>query len=302
MVIETENITKYYGQKLGCKDISISVRKGEIFGFLGPNGAGKSTFIKIMTGLLFATSGTATILGKPLNDISVRKRIGFLPENFKYGEWMTGEDLLSFHASLYKLDKKNVKDRMKEVLSLVKLTGHEKYKLGTYSKGMQQRLGLASALLPDPDLLFLDEPTSALDPIGRKEVRDIMTDLKSRGKTILLNSHLLSEVEMVCDSVVIINKGTVVVQGDMQELLKGEEVLHIHAEDLSNEVIEMLKKIDSKMVSENGRISLKINSREDVHNAASIIINGRGKLYGLKTQGTNLESKFISLIEGGDGK
>ncbi|MCX7985292.1 MAG: ABC transporter ATP-binding protein, partial [Bacteroidetes bacterium] len=184
MVIETENITKYYGQKLGCKDISISVREGEIFGFLGPNGAGKSTFIKIMTGLLFATSGKAAILGKPLNDVSIRQRIGFLPENFKYGEWMTGEDLLSFHASLYKLDKRKVKERIKEVLSLVKLTGHEKYKLGTYSKGMQQRLGLAGALLPDPDLLFLDEPTSALDPIGRKEVRDIMTDLKSRGKTI----------------------------------------------------------------------------------------------------------------------
>jgi ABC-2 type transport system ATP-binding protein len=302
MVIETESITKYYGQKLGCKDISISVREGEIFGFLGPNGAGKSTFIKIMTGLLFATSGTAKILGKPLNDISVRKRIGFLPENFKYNEWMTGEDLLSFHASLYKLDKSIVKGRIKEVLSLVKLTGHEKYRLGTYSKGMQQRLGLASALLPDPDLLFLDEPTSALDPIGRKEVRDIMTDLKSRRKTILLNSHLLSEVEMVCDSVVIINKGSVVIQGDMKELLKGEEILHIYAEEISKDVVETLKKIDSNMVFENSRISMKISSKDDIHKAASIIVNGGGKLYELKTQGTNLESKFISLIEGGDRK
>ncbi|KNY25243.1 ABC transporter ATP-binding protein [Pseudobacteroides cellulosolvens] len=302
MVIETNNITKFYGKKLGCKDISISVKEGEIFGFLGPNGAGKSTFIKIMTGLLFPTSGTAMILGKPLNDISVRRRIGFLPENFKYGEWMTGEDLLSFHASLYKLDKNFVKERIREVLSLVKLTGHEKYKLGTYSKGMQQRLGLASALLPDPDLLFLDEPTSALDPIGRKEVRDIMTELKRRGKTILLNSHLLSEVEMVCDSLVIINKGSVVIQGDMQELLKGEEILHIHAEDISGEILNMLKKIDEKLVFENNRISMKVNSKDDVQKTAAIIVNGGGKLYELKTQGTNLESKFISLIEGGDKK
>jgi ABC-2 type transport system ATP-binding protein len=302
MVIETDKVTKYYGQKLGCKDISISVKEGEVFGFLGPNGAGKSTFIKIMTGLLFATSGTAKILGKPLNDISVRKRIGFLPENFKYNEWMTGEDLLSFHASLYKLDKSIVKGRIKEVLSLVKLTGHEKYRLGTYSKGMQQRLGLASALLPDPDLLFLDEPTSALDPIGRKEVRDIMTELKSRGKTILLNSHLLSEVEMVCDSVVIINKGSVVIQGDMKELLKGEEILHIYAEEISKDVVETLKKLDSNMIFENSRISMKISSKDDIHKAASIIVNGGGKLYELKTQGVNLESKFISLIEGGDHK
>jgi len=302
MVIETNNITKFYGKKLGCKDISILVREGEIFGFLGPNGAGKSTFIKIMTGLLFATSGTARILGKPLNDISVRKRIGFLPENFKYGEWMTGEDLLSFHASLYKLDKSTVKERIKEVLSLVKLTGHEKYKLGTYSKGMQQRLGLASALLPDPDLLFLDEPTSALDPIGRKDVRDIMTELRRRGKTILLNSHLLSEVEMVCDSVVVINKGSVVIQGNMEELLKGEEILHICAENISDEVINTLKKIDENLIFENNKLSLKVNNKDDVHRAASIIVNGGGKLYELKTQGTNLESKFISLIEGGDNK
>ncbi|MDP4181615.1 MAG: ABC transporter ATP-binding protein, partial [Bacillota bacterium] len=223
MVIETDKITKFYGEKLGCKDISISVKESEIFGFLGPNGAGKSTFIKIMTGLLFPSSGTARILGKPLNDVTVRQKIGYLPENFKYQDWMTGEDLLSFHASLYKLDKKVSKGRIQEVLSMVKLKGHEKYRLGTYSKGMQQRLGLASALLPDPELLFLDEPTSALDPIGRKEVRDIMSDLKSRGKTILLNSHLLSEVEMVCDSVVIINRGAVVVQGNMSDLLKGEE-------------------------------------------------------------------------------
>lgn len=167
---------------------------------------------------------------------------------------------------------------------------------------MQQRLGLASALLPDPDLLFLDEPTSALDPIGRKDVRDIMTELKRRGKTILLNSHLLSEVEMVCDSVAIINKGSVVIQGNMEELLKGQEKLYIHAEDINEEIINTLKKIDENLVFENNRLSMKVNGKDDVHRAASIIVNGGGKLYELKTQGTNLESKFISLIEGGDKK
>lgn len=302
MVIETENLTKNYGNKRGCQNISISVNNGEIFGFLGPNGAGKSTFIKMMTGLLFPTSGSAAILGKPLGDVSVRKKIGYLPENFKYQDWMTGEDLLSFHSSLFKMEKKNVKKRIQEVLSLVKLTGNEKYKIGTYSKGMQQRLGLASALLTDPELLFLDEPTSALDPIGRKEVRDIMLDLKRRGKTVLLNSHLLSEVEMVCDSAAIINKGSVIAQGSMSDMLQGEQVIDIHAENLSDELIRELRNISPNLELMNNRIKMSVKTKEDVHKIASIIIQMGGKLYELIPHGQNLESKFISLIEGGEFK
>jgi len=206
LVIETINLSKIYENDKGCRDINIAVPKGEIYGFLGPNGAGKSTFIKTIVGLLFPTSGTARILGRPIGDIEAKKKIGYLPELFKYQEWMTGLDLLSFHSALYKLDKKAAAIKIEEVLEIVNLKGAEKSKIGTYSKGMQQRIGIASALLCDPELLFLDEPTSALDPIGRKEVRDIMVELKNRGKTVFLNSHLLSEVEMVCDSAAIISK------------------------------------------------------------------------------------------------
>lgn len=302
MVIETENLTKYYGTKIGCRDITISVGKGEIFGFLGPNGAGKSTFIKMLVGLLFPTSGRAFVLGKPLGDVEVRKKIGYLPENFKYQDWMTGLDLLSFHASLYKLDKKSAAAKMEEVLDIVKLKGHESYRIGTYSKGMQQRIGLACALLPDPELLFLDEPTSALDPVGRKEVREIMTGLRSRGKTVLLNSHLLSEVEAVCDSAAIIKKGSVIKYGKMDELLESKLVLEIHAEDVNNEVLDKLRDFDSDLTCSNNRIQLEIKDRIAIHHIASIIVNGGGKLFELSPKKVTLENVFINLVEGGDQK
>lgn len=300
MVIETENLTKYYGNKIGCKDITISVGEGEIFGFLGPNGAGKSTFIKMLVGLLFPTSGSAYVLGKPVGDVDVRKKIGYLPENFKYQDWMTGEDLLSFHASLYKLDKKKAASKMDEVLDIVKLKGHERFRIGTYSKGMQQRIGLACALLSDPELLFLDEPTSALDPVGRKEVRDIMNRLRATGKTVLLNSHLLSEVEAVCDSVAIINKGSVVKYGKLDDILESKFILEIHAEDLNSEVLSKLRDFDSRLSYSNNRISMDIRDRTDINDIASIILNGGGKLFELSPKRVSLENVFINLIEGGD--
>ncbi|WP_238886141.1 ABC transporter ATP-binding protein [Clostridium sp. YIM B02551] len=302
MVIETENLTKNYGDKIGCKDITVSVDQGEIFGFLGPNGAGKSTFIKMLVGLLFPTSGKAFVLGKPLGDIEVRKKIGYLPENFKYQYWMTGKDLLSFHASLYKLDKKNAELRMEEVLELVKLKGHEKYRVGTYSKGMQQRIGLACALLSDPDLLFLDEPTSALDPVGRKEVREIMTSLKSSGKTVLLNSHLLSEVETVCDSAAIIKKGSIIKYGKMDNILQSKLILEIHAEALNSEVLNALRDLDGGLNYSNNRIQMEIEDKTAIPHIASIIINGGGNLFELSPKKGSLEDVFISLIEGGEKK
>lgn len=300
MVIETEKLTKFYGEKIGCKEVTISVREGEIFGFLGPNGAGKSTFIKMMVGLLFPTSGTATILQKPLGDIEARKKIGYLPENFKYHDWMTGVDLLSFHASLYKLDRSVIKQRSEQVLKLVKLKGNEKYKIGTYSKGMQQRIGIACALLPDPDLLFLDEPTSALDPIGRKEVREIMLELKGRGKTVLLNSHLLSEVEMVCDSAAIINKGSIIEQGSLNHILKEKTILTVRAENMNMDIISKLKAFDPELEYKNDSVSMKINKKDDVHIVASIIIENGGRLYELTPRRESLENLFINLIEGGE--
>ncbi|RMD03152.1 ABC transporter ATP-binding protein [Clostridium autoethanogenum] len=300
MVIETENLSKIYENNKGCRNINISVAKGEIYGFLGPNGAGKSTFIKTLVGLLFPTSGNARILGKPIRDLETRKRIGYLPELFKYQEWMTGLDLLSFHSSLYKLDKKTSSIKIEEVLEIVNLKGAEKSKIGTYSKGMQQRIGIASALLCDPELLFLDEPTSALDPIGRKEVRDIMLKLKGMGKTVFLNSHLLSEVEMICDSAAIISKGSIVKQGKINDLLEGNTVLDIHVENINNEILNKLEKIDENMTFDGKNIKMHVKENYEIHEAASLIISGGGKLYGLTPHRNSLEDIFIKLIEGGE--
>jgi ABC-2 type transport system ATP-binding protein len=300
LVIETINLSKIYENNKGCKDINIAVPKGEIYGFLGPNGAGKSTFIKTIVGLLFPTSGTAQILGRPIGDIEAKKKIGYLPELFKYQEWMTGQDLLSFHSSLYKLDKKAAAIKIEEVLEIVNLKGAEKSKIGTYSKGMQQRIGIASALLCDPELLFLDEPTSALDPIGRKEVRDIMVDLKNRGKTVFLNSHLLSEVEMVCDSAAIISKGTIIKQGKMTELLAGNTVLDIHAEDINNEILNKLEKIDENITFDGKNLKMQVKENFEIHEVASLIISGGGKLYGLTPHRNSLEELFIKLVERGE--
>ncbi|KPU42502.1 putative ABC transporter ATP-binding protein YxlF [Oxobacter pfennigii] len=299
MVIQTQELTKYYGDKIGCNKISIEVAEGEAFGLLGPNGAGKSTFIKILTGLLFPTSGKAFVLNKPIGNVEARKKIGYLPENFKYQEWMTGVDLLSFHASLYKLAKKTIPAKLDEVLDIVNLKGHEKYRIGTYSKGMQQRAGIACALLCDPDLLFLDEPTSALDPIGRKEVRDIIIKLKDMGKTVFLNSHLLSEVEMVCDSAAIINKGNVVSFGKIQDILKSKITLKINAK-INDVILEKLSVFGSNLIHRNDTIEISIENNDDIPDIAAVIINNGGKLYELTPSRQSLENAFLSAINGGD--
>ncbi|MZP30348.1 ATP-binding cassette domain-containing protein [Heliobacterium undosum] len=216
--IETIGLTKTYQGRGGCRDISLAVPRGSIFGLLGPNGAGKSTLVKMLVGLLKPTAGEAYLLGRPVEEVAVRKRIGFLPEAFRYHDWLSGEELLRFHASLYGLSAQETSARLPVVLEMVGLGEQGRKRVGEYSKGMQQRIGLACALLPDPELIFLDEPTSALDPIGRKEVRDLLVQLRAQGKTVFLNSHLLSELETVCDRIAIIKQGRLLFQGDWREL------------------------------------------------------------------------------------
>ena len=216
--IETHRLTKTYQGQGGCRDISLAVPQAAVFGLLGPNGAGKSTLVKMLVGLLQPTSGEANILGKSIKDVSSRQRVGFLPENFRYHDWLTGEDLLRFHASLFKLPAPETAQRIAEVLQMVGLSEHRHKRVGNYSKGMQQRIGLGCALLPDPELIFLDEPTSALDPIGRKVVRDLIEALQQQGKTVFINSHLLSELESICDHIAIIKEGNLLFQGNWREL------------------------------------------------------------------------------------
>jgi ABC-type multidrug transport system, ATPase component len=299
-VVETYALTKIYGNKIGCRDVSVTCRKGEIFGFLGPNGAGKSTFVKMLTGLLFPTSGEAYILGKPAGDVHARKKIGYLPENFKFQEWMTGEDLLSFHASLYRMDKKESRRRMEEVLELAGLMGNERYRIGTYSKGMQQRIGIASSLISDPEVLFLDEPTSALDPVGRKEVRDIMTQLRDCGKTIFLNSHLLGEVETVCDSIAIIKKGRILKQGGMDDILEGKTRLHIKTVNMTPGVLARLKEIDTELLCSGQNVEMSIKGKDEIPAIARLLVENGCGIYELIPCRESLESLFINMVKGED--
>ncbi|QGG49011.1 ABC transporter ATP-binding protein [Heliorestis convoluta] len=253
LAIETKKLTKTYGGKGGCQDITLTVPTRSIFGFLGPNGAGKSTLVKMLVGLLHPESGQAKLFGRPIEEEKTRERIGFLPENFRYHDWLTGEELLYHHGALFGLNQKAIEGAIPRVLRQVGLTNREKEKVGKYSKGMQQRIGLACALLPNPELLFLDEPTSALDPIGRKEVRDLLVTLRDEGKTIFLNSHLLSELETVCDGIAIIKKGRLVFQGDWRELAgKGYRVKVVTGE-LEQEQWAQLHSLPYEMLAQQRR-------------------------------------------------
>ena len=208
-VITTQNLRKEFGSKVAVTDLTIEVQAGEIFGFLGPNGAGKTTSVKMLLSLTHPTSGTATLLGQPLGDRLSRARIGYLPEHFRFHEWLTAAEFLDLHGNLYGMTKSERDEAVPRLLALVGLGDRANTKLSAFSKGMLQRIGLAQALINDPDLEFLDEPTSGLDPLGRRLVRDIIKGLRERGTAVFLNSHLLSEVEKTCDRGAFIREGRI---------------------------------------------------------------------------------------------
>ncbi|MCT4618388.1 MAG: ABC transporter ATP-binding protein [Marinisporobacter sp.] len=298
MVIKTDHLTKQFKGNGGFVDISLSVKEGEVFSFLGKNGAGKSTFVRTLLGILHPESGKGEILGKPIGDIGTRKNIGYLPELFQYHNWLTGYELLWNHGLLYKMNKKDIKNRIEEVLIMVGLKGHEHKKIKEYSKGMKQRIGLGSAILPNPKILFLDEPTSALDPIGRKDVRDIILKLKNQGKTIFLNTHLLSEVELVSDRVAIIDRGRMKKVGTMEELLHSPVQLLVG--NLNEKIIHELKKMDQNIKKIGNEIEMHVKDDEVLPQIAKFIVENNGLLYNMKKKENLLEELFIQTVGEGE--
>lgn len=216
--IETRELRKEFGRTVALAGLTMTVRRGEVFGFLGPNGAGKTTAVKLLLGLTRPSAGCGHVLGEPLGDVATRRRVGYLPELFRYQGWMTAREVLALHCELARLPRSSWPKEIAEALELVGLADRADDRSETYSKGMQQRLGLGVALLGRPELVVLDEPTSALDPIGRQDVRRIIRSLRDRGTTVFLNSHLLTEVERVCDRVAIVDRGGVVAEVSMAEL------------------------------------------------------------------------------------
>jgi ABC-2 type transport system ATP-binding protein len=226
-IVEIENLRVEYrspaigqGMKIAVDGLNLSVHKGEVFGFLGPNGAGKTTTMNVLLGFVGATSGTAHLFGVDVREPIARQRIGYLPELTYYYKFLTAEELLRFYARIFGISRSDADKRIDDLLKLVELESVRKRPIKTYSKGMQQRVGLAQALINDPDLLILDEPTSGLDPIGRMKVREIIQRLKNAGKTVFFSSHELGEVETVCDRVAILHQGRLKVEGRVNDLMQ----------------------------------------------------------------------------------
>ena len=220
--IETFELRKVFNEtKVAVEGLTLQVKRGEVFGYLGPNGAGKTTSVKMLLGLVRPTAGSAFLLGEPIGHVEARARVGFLPEHFRFHEWLRADEFLDLHGQLYGMSKSDRAERIPKLIDLVDLSDAATRRLSTFSKGMIQRIGLAMALLPRPELVFLDEPTSGLDPFGRLLVRDVIRAARAEGTTIFLNSHLLSEVEVTCDRVAFIRHGRVVKAGTMAELSAG---------------------------------------------------------------------------------
>src|SRR2546425_8258122 len=238
--IEVEGLRKVYHHIVAVDDVSFVMYRGEAFGFLGPNGAGKSTVVKILTGLVAPTKGTVRILGQPVSNLEMRRRIGYLPELPNFHRWLRAREFLEFHGRLYGMRGMALEKRCREVLELVGLAGRDKQKLGTFSKGMMQRIGLAQAILNRPDLVLLDELVSGLDPVGQRDMRDLLRGLKSEGMSIFLNSHQLADVEALCDRVAIINEGHILKVGAPQSLFDEPLVLELRVSPINQELLHRL--------------------------------------------------------------
>lgn len=299
--IETKHLRKVFNEhKVAVADLSLKVERGEVFGFLGPNGAGKTTSVKMLLGLIAPTSGEGSLLDTPLNDVSTRAKVGFLPEHFRFHDWLTAKEFLTLHADLFQMRQEIKEKRVPELLEKVGLSAHKDKKLRAFSKGMLQRIGLAQALLNQPELVFLDEPTSGLDPVGRRLVRDIIKDLRRHGTTIFLNSHFLSEVEVTCDRVAFIKNGQVVRIAQMDRLVEGELTLQMRVKNLSPAVEVGLQKWGQHVRNDNGQISMSITSEAVLPTINRYLIENDVDIYAFSPQKVSLEDLFLQVVENDD--
>ena len=293
--VKTVELTKRFGHTVALAGLSMTVPRGEVFGFLGPNGAGKTTAVKLLLGLLKPTSGQGSLLGRPIGDLRTRRRIGYLPELFRYQAWLSAAEVLALHCELAPLPRSSWKDEIKTALETVGLTDRVNDRVGTFSKGMQQRLGLGAALLGEPELVFLDEPTSALDPVGRHDVREIIRGLASRGSAVFLNSHLLSEVEQVCDRVAVVDHGRVIASGTMDELLGGTAV-RVRVSGLTQADKNRLSQY-GRIDDEGDQITFANLDTERVPELVATIVSMGGRVYEVAPRHQTLEDRFLQLLE-----
>jgi ABC-2 type transport system ATP-binding protein len=308
--IETFALTKSFGAIKAVDNLNLRVRSNSIHGFLGPNGAGKSTTIKILVGLLRADSGRAKILGADAkgDDPRTRQRVGYLPELPKFPKHLTGQELLEIYGRMYGLSRSQLKTEVPKLLETVGLTGRGKSRIGSYSKGMQQRLGIAQALLSDPELLILDEPSIGLDPVGMVEVRDLIKSIASHGRTVLLSSHLLYEVEQMCTHVTIVNHGVSLASGPIEEVtnnLSGETSLEVEIINMKDSIEEAIRKMPfvSSLTRKEQHLSIQLQTKDDVRTQISQLITSNGGIIVHMVQhGNDLESVFLQLVSKSEEK
>src|SRR5579871_2419479 len=300
LAIATYGLRKVFGDKVAVRGLTLEVPRGEVFGFLGPNGAGKSTSVKMLLGLVSPSRGQAIVLGQPAGDVRTRAKIGFLPEHFRFYDWLTGAELLRLHGQLYGMSRSGLRQKILELLELVRLTQNADKNLRDFSKGMLQRIGLAQALLNDPELIFLDEPTSGLDPGGRRVVRDIIKAQRERGATVLLNSHLLSEVEVTCDRVAFIKHGEVIETRELKNLLEEQTTVRVRAANLTAEMAAGVQKWASGVSLEDHQLTFTVSSREVLPQVLRYLVAGCADVYEFTPQHLSLEDRFLEIV-GSDG-
>jgi ABC-2 type transport system ATP-binding protein len=297
VIIETEGLAKHYGRTEALADLTMRVESGEVFGFLGPNGAGKTTAVKLLLGLARPSGGRGTVLDAPLGDRAARRRVGYLPELFRYQPWLRAREVLELHARLAGgLDRSRA--ALDPILDEVGLLDRAADLVGGFSKGMQQRLGLGVALLGSPALVVLDEPTSALDPVGRADVRAIIRRARDAGTTVFLNSHLLTEVERVCDRVAIVDHGRVLASGRLDDLL-GEPTVRVRVTDLLPEARATLGRFGRLApTDEDGWLTIAGVDPEAIPDIVGAIVAAGGRVHAVDPGRATLEDRYFELITG----
>jgi ABC-2 type transport system ATP-binding protein len=303
LVVETHGLRKQFGEKTAVEDLSLGVLRGEVFGFLGPNGAGKTTSIKMLLGLVEPTSGSGSVLGAPLGHRETRARLGFLPEHFRFQDWLTGRELLLVHGRFLGMSSRAAKERADALLARVDLLDAAHRPIRTYSKGMMQRVGLAQALLGHPDVVFLDEPTSGLDPLGRLLVRDVIRELRDRGTTVFLNSHLLGEVEATCDRVTFVKEGRTVRDLRMGDV-DGTVEVDLRVGSLTGEARTAIagfgRILEESATGASGdglaRVRLSLQREDLLPGLARALVERGVPLYEMRVARKSLEATFLEVM------
>jgi ABC-2 type transport system ATP-binding protein len=296
-VLETRALVKRYGRTTALDGLDLRVDRGEVFALLGANGAGKTTAVKVLLGLTRPTSGDGELLGLPFGDPDARRRVGYLPELFRYQGWLTGGEVLRLHAELAGLAPERWADEIDTVLATADLRPRADDRVSTYSKGMQQRLGLAVALLGRPELVVLDEPSTALDPLGRHELRGTIRGLRELGTTVILNSHQLTEVEQVCDRVAIIHRGRLLAVGPLTELLSAGGI-RLRASGLGPDAeAELAGAGDGELERDGPWFVIPGATEEQIPGLVEMIVRSGGRVYGVELMHPTLEERFRQLLE-----